>query len=221
MEDKLRAYMEHLFRNAKPTRKSVELKEEILQNLVDKYQDLISEGKTEEAAYNISIAGIGDMDELLVGIQQERTGEPTVREEEFEKGRKKSALLVAVAVMLYITCILPPILLSNTRLGETIAPAMMFSMIGIATALLIYNNLSKPRYYKADDSMVEEFKEWQMRTDSERRAFKAISAALWSLIVVVYILISFWTNDWHITWVIFLIGVALEGIMKAIFELRK
>lgn len=221
MEDKLRAYMDHLFRNVKPTRKSVELKEEILQNLVDKYQDLISEGKTEEAAYNISIAGIGDMDELLVGIQQDQTQVQPVRTEEFEKGRKKSAVLVAVAVMLYITCVLPPILLSNTWLGDNIAPAMMFVMIGIATALLIYNNLSKPRYYKADDSMVEEFKEWQMRTDSERRAFKAISAALWSLIVVVYILISFWTNDWHITWVIFLIGVALEGIMKAIFELRK
>lgn len=41
MEDKLRAYMDHLFRDVKPTRKSVELKEEILQNLVDKYQDLL------------------------------------------------------------------------------------------------------------------------------------------------------------------------------------
>ncbi len=37
MENKLRAYMDHLFRDVKPTRKSVELKEEILQNLVDKY----------------------------------------------------------------------------------------------------------------------------------------------------------------------------------------
>ena len=53
MENKLRAYMDHLFRDVKPTRKSVELKEEILQNLVDKYHDMIAEGKTPEAAYNI------------------------------------------------------------------------------------------------------------------------------------------------------------------------
>ena len=45
MEDKLRAYMDHLFRDVKPTRKSVELKEEILQNLVDKYHDMMAEGK--------------------------------------------------------------------------------------------------------------------------------------------------------------------------------
>ena len=45
MEDKLRAYMDYLFRDVKPTRKSVELKEEILQNLIDKYRDLLAEGR--------------------------------------------------------------------------------------------------------------------------------------------------------------------------------
>lgn len=221
MEDKLRAYMDHLFRDVKATRKSVELKEEILQNLVDKYHDLIAEGKSEEAAYNISVAGIGDMDELLTGIQQEFPGERAVRDKEYEKGRKKSALLTAIAVALYITCLLPPILLTDTFLGENVAPAMMFAMIGLATGLLIYNNLSKPRYHRLDDTIVEEFKEWQTQTDSERRAFKAISSALWSIVVVVYILVSFWTRSWHITWVIFLIGAAVEGIIKAVFELRK
>ena len=60
--------MDHLFRDVKPTRKSVELKEEILQNLVDKYHDMIAEGRTPEAAYNIAVASIGDLDELLAGL---------------------------------------------------------------------------------------------------------------------------------------------------------
>ena len=59
MEDKLRAYMDEVFKDISPTKKSVELKEEILQNLIDKYHDLINEGKSPEAAYNISIASIG------------------------------------------------------------------------------------------------------------------------------------------------------------------
>ncbi|WP_346906305.1 permease prefix domain 1-containing protein [Faecalicatena orotica] len=221
MEDKLRAYMDHLFRDVKPTRKTVELKEEILQNLVDKYHDLLKEGKTEEAAYNIAVATIGDMDELLAGLQNENTDMQPVYDEKMDKWRRKSALRISVAVALYIMCLLPPILMSGSDYENSIAPALMFSMIGVATAILIYNNLTKPYYHRADDSIVDEFREWQQQTDSARRAFRAISSALWALIVVIYILISFWTMAWHITWVIFLIGVAVEGILKAVFELKR
>ena len=199
----------------------MELKEEILQNLVDKYHDLLKEGKTEEAAYNIAVATIGDMDELLAGLQNENTDMQPVYDEKMDKWRRKSALRISVAVALYIMCLLPPILMSGSDYEDSIAPALMFSMIGVATAILIYNNLTKPYYHRADDSIVDEFREWQQQTDSARRAFRAISSALWALIVVIYILISFWTMAWHITWVIFLIGVAVEGILKAVFELKR
>ncbi|MBS6762162.1 MAG: hypothetical protein KH304_01135 [Clostridium sp.] len=222
MENKLRAYMDHLFRDVKPTRKSVELKEEILQNLVDKYHDMIAEGRTPEAAYNIAVASIGDMDELLAGLHGAPSSESLpATKEVLDKGRRKSAVLISVAVMMYIMSILPPILLSDTVFENKLAPALMFIMIAVATALLIYNNLTKPRYQRTDDSIVEEFKEWQEQTDSSRRAMRALSSALWAIIVVIYIVVSFWTMAWHITWVIFLIGVAVEGILKAIFELKK
>ena len=222
MENKLRAYMDHLFRDVKPTRKSVELKEEILQNLVDKYHDMIAEGRTPEAAYNIAVASIGDMDELLAGLHGAPSSEGLpITKEALDKGRRKSAVLISVAVMMYIMSVLPPILLSDTIFENKLAPALMFIMIAVATALLIYNNLTKPRYQRTDDSIVEEFTEWQEQTDSSRRAMRALSSALWAVIVVIYIVVSFWTMAWHITWVIFLIGVAVEGILKAIFELKK
>lgn len=69
MENKLRAYMDHLFQDVPNTKKAVEVKEEILQNIVDKYHDLVAEGKSEEAAYNIAIASIGDLDELLASLK--------------------------------------------------------------------------------------------------------------------------------------------------------
>ena len=43
MENKLRAYMDHLFQDVPNTKKAVEVKEEILQNIVDKYHDLVTE----------------------------------------------------------------------------------------------------------------------------------------------------------------------------------
>lgn len=220
MEDKLRAYMDHVFCEVKPSRKSVELKEEILQNLTDKYNDLLAEGKTPEAAYNIAVASIGDTEELLSGLKDEGFYS-SATPEEIERGRRKSAMLTAIAVALYIMSVLPPMLLSHTVFGGAAGPAMMFVMIAVATGLIVYGHMSRPHYKKADDSIVEEFKQWQDQTDSNRRVYKAITSAMWSLITVIYFIVSFMTMAWYITWVIFLIGTAVQEIIKAIFELKR
>lgn len=220
MEDKLRAYMDHLFQKVKPSRKSVELKEEILQNLTDKYHDLLIEGKTQEAAYNIAIASIGDTEELMEGLKDEGTY-LGVTQEEIERGRRKSAMLTAIAVMMYILSILPPLLLSGTPLISSVGPAAMFTMIAIATGLIVYGHMSRPRYKRMDDSIVEEFKEWQNQTDADLRACKSIISAMWAIITVIYFVVSFMTMAWYITWVIFLIGTAIQEIIKAVFELKR
>ena len=217
MEDKLRAYMDEVFKDISPTKKSVELKEEILQNLIDKYHDLINEGKSPEAAYNISIASIGDTKELLSAFQQRPAG--NMSNEDYERARKKSALLTAIAVSLYILSIIPPIV--ESKFSLVLGPCLMFIMIAIATALIIYNSMTKPRYEKMDETIVEEFKEWQSQNDSNLRAMRSIKSAIWSVITILYIIISFTTHAWHITWVIFLVGAAIEKIIQAIFELKR
>ena len=37
------------------------------------------------------------------------------------------------------------------------------SFIAAATGLLIYNGMTKPHYSRADDTIVEEFKEWHVK----------------------------------------------------------
>ncbi len=77
MEEKLRAHMDELFRDAAPTEQTREIKEEILQNITDKYHDLLAEGKSEQAAYQIAISGIGDLDELLTFIKPQSQNNET------------------------------------------------------------------------------------------------------------------------------------------------
>lgn len=226
MEDNLRNYMDNVFSDIQPTKKSVELKEEILQNLIDKYHDLIDDGKSSEAAYNLAIASLGDTSELLESFRKtENTYDLQYDSEETLKAKKKSAVLFSTAIALYIISVIPPIIFSYISdkgfLGEVLGPCLMFVIIAVATALIIYNEMTKPKYKKADDTLVEEFKEWQQQNDSDTRALKSITSALWSLVIVVYILVSFLTGAWYITWVIFLIGAAIEKIIKASFELRK
>jgi hypothetical protein len=222
MEDKLRRYIDGLFARIAPTKKAIELKEEMLQNLHDKYSDLISEGKTPEAAYNITIAGIGDVSALLSELEADAVYEaPDMAI--YEASRRKSAMLTAISVMLYILSIMPLIVLSESgiRHSERIGVPVMFVMIAAATGLLIFNNMTKPKYLKTSDTMVEEFREWRSGAQDQKSLRRAISAALWSILVVLYFIISFWTYAWHLTWIIFIVGGAIEAIINIFFTLKK
>ncbi|MBN1891982.1 MAG: hypothetical protein JW780_04310 [Clostridiales bacterium] len=44
---------------------------------------------------------------------------------------------------------------------------------------------------------------------------------LWPLILITYFLVSFSTGAWHVTWVLFIAGVMIQGIIGIVFEMRK
>ena len=214
MYNKLRDYMERLFENEPKTVKMMELKEEMLQNLVDKYNDLINQGKTEEAAYNIAVASVGDISELTAELKKENASRSVSTK---DAPGVRSAALVSVAVMLYITSVIPVIFLSDNIAGVCV----MFSMIALATGLIIFNGMTKPKYTKVDETIVEEFKEWKNASSSSNAAKKSVMASIWLVTVTVYLLVSFFTMAWHITWIIFLITAAVNGIVNALFDLKK
>ena len=76
--------------------------------------------------------------------------------------------------------------------------------------MLVYNSMT--RLVKDDDE--EEEKE------IIPPARKAINRAVSSIALVIYLILSFATGAWHITWLIFIISWAAKQIVKAVFELK-
>ena len=63
-----------------------------------------------------------------------------------------------------------------------------------------------------------------MRVKIHREGTNIILVLLFILLVInglAYLFISFQTGAWHITWVIFPIIAALNGIVRAIFDLSR
>ena len=101
--------------------------------------------------------------------------------------------------------------------------------------MLIYNGMTKPKFGAnadweddddsddSDDSDDEGNDEGDDGAKKSRRSpvYGAISGALWALTVCGYLLVSFATGAWHVTWMIFLIATAVDNIIKAIFDLRR
>ncbi|MEE1056260.1 MAG: hypothetical protein UH239_03330 [Acutalibacteraceae bacterium] len=213
MENRLKNHIDILFKDMPQNENTYEIKDEILQNLIDKYYDLLNDGNDPETAYSIVVASIGDVRSFF-------PDNPKKTEELVSKQRKKSALLVSGAVMLYI---LSPI---AAIIGDAIGGSddgvmgvgFMFLMIAVATGMLIYNAKTK---YKPEKhpTMVNEFKDWQSGKPSQKSVQKQISGFIWTCVVIVYFLISFLTGAWYITWLIFLIGLAVNQVVNLCISL--
>lgn len=214
MIDKLREYVDNLFKDAPQTKQTVEIKEEILQNTIDRYNDILNEGKSEQAAYNIAVAGIGDIDMLISSLMAPKSMSGYTKEE-IENDRRRNALMLSVSVALYILCVIPPIIFE-----ETLGVILMFVMIAVATGLLIYRSNTKLRYDKSDETVVEDFKRWNHRRKEDNDLFGAVRSAIWAVTLILYFVISFATGAWYITWLIFIIGSAVSNIVRACFDLR-
>ena len=64
MREKIRVYVDELFSDAALTIRNAEVQQEILQHTLDRYDDLIAAGKSEQEAYDEAVGGIGDVSEL-------------------------------------------------------------------------------------------------------------------------------------------------------------
>lgn len=212
MKDKIKAHIASLFMDVPDSRQVNDLREELLANSLSKYDDLIDQGMQPEEAYKSVISGIGDVSGLLSQLRAQKMMDPLL----IEKRRIRSAIIVSVAVLLFIVSPIAVILFDESKLGIT----LFFFMIAAGVALLIFNSMTKPRYVKEEDNFVEEFREWQVENRHNKTLRSAISAILWPLIVVTYFIISFFFGQWHISWLIFIIGVCIEGVISLIFQLK-
>ena len=211
-EEKIKEYIDNLFKDEPQTRKIKEFKGELLSNSLDKYYSLLENSIDEDTAYNKVISRVENIDNLLKkDILQ-------VTKESYYK--KKSAKITAIAVMMYILSPVSVIIFDNLG-SDTWGIVIMFVLVAIATGLLIYNNMTKPRDYNNHDNLDEDFNGCKNSNNKSIRIRKSIESAMWAIIVVIYLLISFITFAWHITWIIFVIGAAIEKIIRAYFEYRE
>ncbi len=215
MNEKLRMSIEELFADAPAIKQVSDLREEIMNNAVEKFDDLTAGGMDEDEAIRTIMAGIGDVDELIKFIKQNAEMDPLSQMQK----RKPSALIITISVALYFVAFVTLIILSQTLSGIS-ALAVTAVIAAVPTCLLVYNYASNPHYNRTNDTIVENFKEWQSSKESRKKMRSALSSTLWILVVIFYFVISFSTHMWQITWLIFLIGAAIESIITLLLSMK-
>lgn len=233
MQIRMLREIDAMFADVPQSRKTLEVKEEMLQNLTEKFNDLVAEGKSEEAAFNIAIGSIGDISDLIAELQQPipkvasfpepdlsdydgYAEEAPMHGEEAVKHQK--AATVSLAVMLYI---LSPIAL--LVFGGKLGLILLFLMLAAATGILVYYGMTqggrKTRAGQADEPLDEEAQ--RKLSKEQKKLLSSVSSALWLIVVALYFVISFATHAWHITWIIFLIAAAANNVLRAFVDMYR
>lgn len=136
-------------------------------------------------------------DELIKGIKSEMSTEG----EEKEKN-KKTAFVVAISVFLYFLSIIWIIAMEPLQIiSDELLVSIFLLICAIPTCLLIYHFLSKERSEKRELEL------------KEKKKFKKIDSIVGMVFTVIYLLISFATMRWDITWILWIVyAIVLEII---------
>lgn len=200
MREQLIQYVDLLFAGAD---NAEEIKQEILQNTLDRYDDLIAQGKTPQAAYQHAISGIGDVSEII-NSRAQSANQPSWQSPEIEPEKPANKWYKGVAIALFILCAVPILILENA-----IGVCLCLAMVAAGVALLVI-------FGKEDRK-----EDTEIHAERRSPANKAITGAIGTIGLCVYLLVSFTSGAWAITWIIFPIMGCICGIVDAIFDLKK
>ena len=167
-----------------------------------------------ENAYRQAIAGIGDVNAILGG-EQPPEAEPDYNPlPEFEGTAPAVARMMrAVAIFLYIVSPVPLILLDSIGWDDA-GVCILLVIVAIATLLLLTF-----RDNKKEKKATEEKNVTQTST-SNSGLEKSIKKLMRTVALVLFFLVSFATGAWVVTWLIFPIEKALEGVVCAALDLK-
>lgn len=212
MKHKIREHVEYLFQTAPKTAQAVEMREELILNLEERFQDLVNQGQPEDAAFSEIINSIGDINELFEGLNPPSPEPVSIP---VADSRQKSAQRTAIAVGLLVAGFGFPVFLSNWysyRIGFML---MMLCWAG-AAALLVYNHLNKPSQPKRNATVVEDFREWQDSRSRKEAFARTVTQTICALVVPFYLFIGLFLHLWHPGWLIFPLTPAICMVARTV-----
>lgn len=228
MKQKLTEYVDAIFRSAALTVRNAELKEEILQNTLEKYDDLIADGKTPDEAYQAAVDGIGDISQLI-----EPAYVPPRPPEETAVSVRKSAKRAPVEARSGDEDNMDDEEDGYDSYDLTQRKRLLNNAIGalwlVFVALYFLWSFASGRWYitwvifligPCVTMLLEAAFYWNVPQKRKKVRGDCIGA-MWMLTLTLYFVLSFATGAWHITWIMFLIAAALSCMLNACFDLRR
>lgn len=192
-------------------RKSKHLSQEEVAEKLNVTRQTISKWETDQSMPDLDkivplceLYGITS-DELLTGVKKESSGVTSTVQDNF---KVKRATGIGIAVFLYFIAVIVLIVSTTVmKLNPIIATAIFLVIAAIATVVIIYTSI----VYK---------KEVTEKEEKKNQLYKRIDSVLSLVFLIIYLLVSFITFAWHITWLIWIVYALVSEIVKLILSIK-
>lgn len=124
-------------------------------------------------------------------------------------------------IMGVVLCILSPLIFLLMSTGfekfsylETFSISLLLFFIAIAVFLFVRTGIIMDGY-----KMLLQEKEFSIDSKKQDKKLQTVASIFWSIITAIYLLWSFLSGDWSITWVIWPVCGILFGIITSVYKI--
>lgn len=143
-------------------------------------------------------------DELLTGKMKEEKNNVTIQPD-----NKRKAVILSISIFLYFFAVALLIFsIEVVKLTESFAVSIFLIICAIATCLIVYQSSLSPKKEKTE------------KAKKDNKLYKQIENIVSSITLILYLIISFSTMAWHITWILWIINALICEIIKLFFMLK-
>ena len=173
----------------------------------------------------------------LKEIKQERERE---KKEYIQKRNKKKAIVLSISIFLYcIATFALPYMVEVLRYEDAHAVMIWATLCTIATVIIIYFFVAYPNTYNEDkkkkeikedikeiNDTMEEIKKLnndyiKIETVGAESKTEALAIQIVAILfLIIYLFVSFLTGAWHITWILWIVFILVELIVKLVFSMK-
>ena len=191
-------------------RKDKNLSQEEVAEKLDVSRQTISKWETDQS--------VPDFDKIvpickLYGISSEEllSGEKTKKEMQevnnsIDKKKKRTSGLVISIFLYFVAVAFIMTSIPTFKMNPVLAASIFLIIIGLATCIIIYTHIM----YKDETKKEEKI---------DNKLYKAIDDVAGLIALISYLLLSFLTGAWHITWIIWIIYPLVMEIIKLVFTI--
>ena len=148
-----------------------------------------------------------------------------VMQNEQSRFRKDYAVRLTIGIILCVLCWLPSMVIEETALGridqfENMGAVFLFIIVGIGVMMIVYSSMTMEAYKQILKNNDIRLVSGNYVRDSGKEKYinptvETIMSLFWPTVTSVYLIWSFLTFDWHLTWVIWPVAGIISGVVKA------
>ena len=182
----------------------------------------------------------GKKEEKNTKLEEIKMEKERIEKEYIQKRNKKKAIVLSISIFLYcIATFALPYMTEVLRYEDAHAVMIWATLCTIATVIIVYFFVAYPNTYKKDkekkgikedikeiNDTIEEIKKLdndyiKIETIGAESKTEALAIQIIAILfIIIYLLVSFLTGAWHITWILWIVFIFVELIVKLIFSIK-